>query len=327
MDRPSIKTLILPFQRQDRPYPDASKPWAFFNAHPLPDASNWKIGLVCQQSFRPLYLDLTDTGFVTSPTLEKGGLAGALVLTDRAKAVNERNIAHALLSVSEGAPILVCGEKNTGIVPLKKWAARLGTVVDTFSKYHAQCFTLIATDMARRTVSALPVDANAGLFAKGKIDRGSAVLAATFDESLAGDCADFCAGTGHLARALTEQSKPNSLTLLEAEFHAVEASKAALDDIAIPMSFHWLDLIREAPPARYDTIVMNPPFHTARAAEPQLGQALIRAAAKALRPGGKLRMVANRTLPYEQTLQSVFGSFHELTVEDGFKVLQARANK
>ena len=325
MDRPALNALVLPFERQDRPYPDAENRWVFFNAHPLPAASLWTSGLVCQQSFRPLFLDLQAARFDTVPVLRDAGFKGALVLADRTRAVNEANIARALLAVKEEAPIIVCGEKTSGIAPLKKWAARLGEVVDGFSKFHAQSFTLIATEAARRMAASVSIETDAGLFAKGKIDKGSAVLIETFDETLTGNCADFCSGTGHLAKALLDRAAPTSLTLVEAEFHAVEASRKALEGSRVPASFHWLDLTREPPPGRYDTIVMNPPFHTSRAAEPQLGQAMIRAAAKALRPGGRLRLVANRTLPYERTLQSVFGSFNEIIAKDGFKVLQARA--
>lgn len=325
MDRPALKTLILPFERQDRAFPDQSNQWAFFNAHALPKADLWRSGIVCQQSFRPAFLDLQNSRLTVEPVLTQQGFPGAMVLTDRAKAVNERNIAQAALSVVDGAPVLVAGEKNTGIAPLKKWAGQQGSIVDAFSKFHAQCFTIIASPTTKKNLTHLCSAENAGLFAKGKIDKGSALLMSTFDQTLGGDVADFCAGTGHLAKAVMDHVKPTSLTLLEADYHAVEASRKIMADAPVPISYHWLDLTREAAPGRYDTILMNPPFHVGRAAEPLLGQNLIKAAARSLRAGGCLRLVANRTLPYEKTLEATFGSFKEIIVADGFKVLQARS--
>ena len=77
-------------------------------------------------------------------------------------------------------------------------------------------------------------------------------------------------------------------------------------------AFHWLDLAFEKVARDFDVIVMNPPFHRGRAAEPDIGQAMIRAASKALKPGGQLFMVANRGLPYEAVLKGGFGQVVEV---------------
>ena len=69
---------------------------------------------------------------------------------------------------------------------------------------------------------------------------------------------------------------------------------------------------------------MNPPFHRSRAAEPEIGAGMIRAAAKALKPGGRLFMVANRQLPYEPVLSAAFASHAELARDGMFKVFVAR---
>ena len=90
------------------------------------------------------------------------------------------------------------------------------------------------------------------------------------------------------------------------------------------INHHWHDLIQEPVDQCYDWIVMNPPFHTGRAAEPQLGQRLIRVAAQSLKKGGRLRLVANRNLPYESVLAESFGKFELLAEERGFKVVEAR---
>lgn len=88
--------------------------------------------------------------------------------------------------------------------------------------------------------------------------------------------------------------------------------------------FYWHDLLGEEVSRRYDLIVMNPPFHQRRSAEPDIGQGMIKAAAAALKPGGRLFMVANRQLPYEKTLSEVFSAQQELVRSGLFKVLSAR---
>ena len=44
----------------------------------------------------------------------------------------------------------------------------------------------------------------------------------------------------------------------------------------------------------------------------------------ALKPGGKLLMVANRQLPYEAALRELFRSIDVVEEGSGFKVIEAR---
>jgi 16S rRNA (guanine1207-N2)-methyltransferase len=117
-----------------------------------------------------------------------------------------------------------------------------------------------------------------------------------------------------------------ALDLYEADFAALEAAKLNLAGVSqsIARNFFWVDLLKESFEKRYDAIAMNPPFHRSRAAEPEIGAGMIRAAAKALKPGGRLFMVANRQLPYEPILAAAFSSHAELARDGMFKVLAAR---
>jgi 16S rRNA (guanine1207-N2)-methyltransferase len=72
---------------------------------------------------------------------------------------------------------------------------------------------------------------------------------------------------------------------------------------------------------------MNPPFHHGlhggRQADPDLGRRFIQCAASTLVQGGKLLMVANRNLPYEETLNAVFRRVEKIADEAGYKVFEA----
>jgi 16S rRNA (guanine1207-N2)-methyltransferase len=112
------------------------------------------------------------------------------------------------------------------------------------------------------------------------------------------------------------------IALFEADWHALEAARMNL--AAAPVEFHWQDITRELPPAAFDVIVTNPPFHASRHADPAIGQRVIRNAAFALRARGTLWLVANRHLPYEATLRACFGQVHTQAEADGYKVIVAR---
>ena len=75
------------------------------------------------------------------------------------------------------------------------------------------------------------------------------------------------------------------------ELHLVEAEADALAcarrNVADPRAaFHWADATRFHPGRAMDFVVMNPPFHGGRAADPALGAAFIRQAAAILQPAG-----------------------------------------
>ena len=92
----------------------------------------------------------------------------------------------------------------------------------------------------------------------------------------------------------------------------------------IPARFFWFDLTAETPRDHYDLIVMNPPFHEGHAADHSLGAGMIRMAAKSLKSGGRLLMVANRGLPYEPVLKDAFKESGEVCRNARFKVLFGR---
>ena len=163
-----------------------------------------------------------------------------------------------------------------------------------------------------------------GMFSHDHVDVGSKLLADHLPASLKGKAADFCAGWGYLSVVLTETAPAvTSIDLFEADHASLDAAAQTYMAALAPdmtAGFHWLDLATEPVERRYDVIVMNPPFHQGRAAEPDIGQAMIRAAANALKPGGHLFMVANRGLPYETLLRSAFRRGEELASDKTFRV-------
>jgi 16S rRNA (guanine1207-N2)-methyltransferase len=106
----------------------------------------------------------------------------------------------------------------------------------------------------------------------------------------------------------------------------MEAARANINRLAPKLSarYFWQDLAREEVKNKYDLIVMNPPFHEGHAAEPQLGQAMIKTASNALKSGGELLLVANRGLPYEPFLKEHFKTSGEVARNARYKVLSGK---
>ncbi|PIE10763.1 MAG: MFS transporter [Rhodobacterales bacterium] len=160
-----------------------------------------------------------------------------------------------------------------------------------------------------------------GVFSEDKVDAGSRLLAEHLPKALPGHVVDLGAGWGWLSRDILSREGVTRLDAVEAELRAVEAARANLTDPRV--SIHWADALSWTPDARPDHVVMNPPFHKGRAADPSLGAAFIAVAAKMLDPKGQLWMVANRQLPYEAALEAGFAHVVPVAQNAGFKVLHA----
>lgn len=339
MTRDTLRTLFHPFDAGDLPVPGAGARVLFVGAEPgfrLPEGFSAELSLV--QGFKPLFRALQASGRQVTPRSEGADYQMGFVLCGRHRGQNEAHVVEAIERVAAGGLILVAGGKDEGIGSLRKRIAGLVELDGQSPKYHGLAFWFRRPEEAAGIVSALCFANVAsavegrfhtapGMFSHDRVDAGSRLLAETLPADLSGSVADFCAGWGYLAAELAGRFPAvKALDLYEADFESLEASRRNLAAAGerLNVRFFWQDLQAEPVADRYDAIVMNPPFHRGRAAEPGIGQQLIRVAAKALRKGGKLVLVANRPLPYEETLQAEFAEWRELARDGGFKVLSAR---
>ncbi|MGR3503238.1 class I SAM-dependent methyltransferase [Pseudaestuariivita sp.] len=224
--------------------------------------------------------------------------------------------------------LVIDGQKTDGVESILKALRKVSALDGTLSKGHGKLFWCAPSDQ----IAALapppppPVEGFAvapGVFSADGIDPGSALLAEALPDKLGPRVADLGAGWGYVARQVLAREGVETLHLVEADHTALSCAKVNVADARA--QFHWEDATTWRAPDRLDTVVMNPPFHTGRAATPDLGQAFVTAAARALGPRGTLWMVANRHLPYEETLDRAFAQVDTVTVTNGYKVLTARA--
>ncbi len=329
-----LATLLYPFETDLLPLPGAGARGIVCNALPgMRPPAGFGAELQYVQGFRPEYLALQRERRSVSaePTGEQYDLA--MVVAGRHRRQNDLWIAEALARTKPGGTILVAGTKNDGIVSLRKRVAGLIPLDGSASKHHGIVFWIRKPADANAAVAALtpaPTQAQArfytvpGSFSADDVDRGSKLLADSLPGDLKGRVADFCAGWGYIAWRLGDHEKIDAVDLYEADYAALEAARRNLDGLPRRLEFYWHDLVSEPVTTRYDAIVMNPPFHRGRAAEPGIGLAMIRASHAALKPGGRLFLVANSGLPYEAALASLFKDGGQIVREAGFKVLWAK---
>lgn len=301
--------------------------------------------LAATQPFRPEAARLERLGIdlLDEDALPEAAFPLVLALPPRQREEARALLASACAAVAPGGVVIAAVANDEGAksreADLKQLA---GGGLAVQSKHHCRVFwtqpdaafdaALVAQwrqlDAPRRIASAdVPGGGFAsrpGVFAWDRVDAASRMLAATLPDDLCGSVADFGAGWGYLSmQALARCPRIASLDLYEADARALALARRNLADASVPTAFHWHD-VEQGVADRFDAIVCNPPFHAlGRGERPDIGRAFIAAAAAALKPGGRLWLVANRHLPYEDALGAGYAQVRIVAQEGGFKIVEA----
>lgn len=282
---------------------------------------------IVQRRF-PDFSALQARGFapVTQP---EGRFDAAVVFLPRAKAEAHARIAEAVAHLAPGTSLWIDGQKTDGIDAVLKEMRKLAPVDEPQSRAHGKIFRVVLPDAgwlpddwAACDLQAAPgFVTRAGVFSADGPDPASVALAAHLPEKLPTRMADLGAGWGWLSAEILKRPGVATLHLIEADATSLDCARRNVTDPRA--QFHWADALTFKLAEPVNGVVMNPPFHLGRAADPSLGAGFIRAAAGLLTGAGRLWMVANRHLPYEAALRDSFADVAELGGDTRFKILTA----
>ena len=276
---------------------------------------------VIQRHF-PDHKAFLDAGFDCAVT-PGGPYVLSIVALPRAKAEAHATIAEARRLTT--GPLVIDGQKTDGIDSVLKEMKRRAEVAETLSKAHGKLFVSTGGSFDDWIPAEdAPIDGGfataPGVFSADGIDPGSAALIDALPDKMTGHVVDLGAGWGLLADAVLSRGA-SSVDLVEADHAALDAAKKNITD---PRArFHWADARDFVPETAPAHVVSNPPFHTARSADPSLGQDFVRSAGRMLSRHGTLWLVANRHLPYERTLEETFRDVQTLGKTAQYKLYRA----
>jgi 16S rRNA (guanine1207-N2)-methyltransferase len=170
----------------------------------------------------------------------------------------------------------------------------------------------------------LTVYSRPGVFSWDHLDEATALLADHMTVKGGDSVLDLGCGSGGLGVVAATLSGTGRVRLVDADVEAVRSARGTIEVSGVSnCSVVVSDVASAVIDERFDVVVSNPPFHVGKATNLELPLQFIRDAWEVLVPGGRLYLVANRTLPYEAMIAEQFGNVH--TVHDGqrFKVLLA----
>ncbi|WP_299888554.1 class I SAM-dependent methyltransferase [uncultured Ruegeria sp.] len=301
-----------------------SQPLTVIGPTPEHDLSSLPRETQVVQPFKPFHDHFAAQGFDVAPVAQDR-CQSAILFLPRAKALARAMIQQAC-SRTEGL-VVVDGAKTDGVDSIMKDIRKRVSIEGPIAKAHGKIFWFQSNPEAFQdwaapdTQTADGFQTAPGVFSADGIDPASSLLLRTLPTKLGARVADLGAGWGYLGAQLLDHDSITALHLVEADHAALECARVNVPDPRA--QFHWADAVIWNSPEPIDTVVMNPPFHTTRSADPALGQGFIAAAARNLTRNGDLWMVANRHLPYEATLNGVFAQVQEVTGDNRFKVFHA----
>lgn len=311
--------------------------------HPLLQTIAEQAGLLeVQQSLRSTYRALEADGMQPVTRLSKRNFDLILLLPGKQREQTLGWMAQAMRQLKERGHLLLCCPNSMGAKSYEKRLHELAGIagnVTGLSKSKCRCIyarRTLEVDMelmqawidasAVRRVDELGLYSQPGLFSWNRPDPGSDLLLGNLPSDLSGAGMDLGCGNGYLSvHALKRFPDIDKL-------HAIDAERLAVDCAAMNLEpfpdrewqTHWCDATQEPLPENLDWVLLNPPFHSGKQQDTELGQEIVRAACQSLKPGGRLFLVANRHLPYEAVLQQHLRSFTTLKQEQGFKVIEGK---
>ena len=332
----AMEAMLLAMQREPSLVP-ADGGVLFLHARPHPAFSEmFGERLVCHQDFKSQAVALENAGWKTVDEPE-GKFQLVLLLPDRQRDQTLADYALAFDHLEDGGVLMVGMHNDWGARRYEKTLGGFAGNVTVLSKFHCRAFWTVkkeapdaATHAAWRAHGLLRKEMDGrfwtrpGLFSWDHVDNGSLLLTQHLPKRIEGRVADLGAGWGFLSDFIL-RNHPDILSLdcFEADRVAIECMRRNLGLIPVKLKpkLHWADVTQGVGEERCDFVVMNPPFHEGRTPDHHIGTKFIAAAARMLKPGGQLWLVANRNLPYEHYMEEAFAQSKIVMQTDGYKIL------
>lgn len=166
-----------------------------------------------------------------------------------------------------------------------------------------------------------------GVFAWDRLDEGTARLIDSMAVSAGDRVLDLGCGTGLAGLAAARRIPHGTVVLVDSDLRAVRSARYTLEANDIPNADVRLSdgvsrIISQEP---FDVVIINPPFHQGREVDYNVAHQFVRDSRRILRPGGRLFLVANRFIGYDDLIRQTFGNVDIAYEGSGYHVLTAKA--
>lgn len=262
----------------------------------------------------------------------------AVVFVPKARAELALRLDQACRLLAPDGHLVLVGEKREGIAgAVKQLKAMAPDAVKLDSARHCQLWRSkrpsqgVVPESAWldwHTISSagyeVEVAGMPGIFSAGRLDEGTRMLLDTLhDTPVSGPVLDFACGAGVIGAWLhTRYGADLVIDGVDVQAQAVFCARQTYDKAGVNGQIQASDGLAEVS-GRYQTVITNPPFHTGVSTDLSMTTAFLQQVADHLLPGGELRLVANRFLPYASLIEQAIGPTRMLRQDRRFTVYSA----
>lgn len=256
-----------------------------------------------------------------------------IVYFPKAKALAPYLFALAAWHLAPEGLLLVVGENKGGIKSVDKLTgAHFSKPVKRDNARHCLLYTAVLLDEAAKPkvddfVSqyqlSLPggdvtICNMVGVFSDKRLDEGTALLLDNLP-ALSGRVLDFGCGAGVIAIALLKANPALQLDCVDINAMALLSCELSLKANGMNARVYASDGLAQVD-GQFDAVISNPPFHDGLSSTTDIATRFVADSKAQLKPHGDWCIVANRHLPYSDTIAKVFGKVHTQAENNKYKV-------
>ncbi|MDN5368956.1 class I SAM-dependent methyltransferase [Shewanella fodinae] len=255
----------------------------------------------------------------------------------KAKALMGYLLQLAAVYLSNGGQLLVVGENKGGIrafdkqqsdhfSPARKRDNARHCLLYTAERNHTLAQLHIEPFLSRYQLSTangtLTICNMVGVFSEKQLDQGTELLLQHLP-SLNGRVLDFGCGAGVISAALLLQNPQLQLECVDINALALLACEHTLAANGFSARVYPSDGLAQVTGA-FEGIISNPPFHDGLNSTTDIATSFVADSRRHLKSGGIWQIVANRHLPYADTIVRHFGEVNIIAETNKYKVYRNR---
>lgn len=164
-----------------------------------------------------------------------------------------------------------------------------------------------------------------GVFSDKRLDLGTELLLANLPR-LKGRVLDFGCGAGVITAALLMEQAELQLECVDINAMALASCELTLAANGMTAKVYPSDGISQTE-GKFDSIISNPPFHDGLVSTTDIAEQFVANSVAKLTQNGQWHIVANRHLPYADTIERHFKQFSVTAENNKYKVYSAKLGR